>query len=179
MIEIRFHGRGGQGVVTAANIIANAGFNEGYNVQAFPFFGVERRGAPVTAFARISEKEIKIRCFVYNPDYVVVLDKILLRLPEITQGLKVTSKMLINTPQLPENFDYDIEVHTVDATSIALNHKLGSKFAPIINTPTVSAFAKITEIISLESVISAIKQHISKKIDNNINAAKDAWNAVI
>ena len=97
MIEIRFHGRGGQGAVTAAEILAKAAFEDGKYCQAFPFFGAERKGAPVMAFTRISDKPIKKRYQVYNPDYVIVLDETLLEAVDVLSGLKEEGKVIINS----------------------------------------------------------------------------------
>src|SRR5690606_22632940 len=114
MIEIRFHGRGGQGAVTAAEILAKAAFEDGKYCQAFPFFGAERKGAPVMAFSRIHDKPIRRRYQVYNPDYVVVLDETLLEAVDIVSGLKEGGKVVINTE---EDLMLDsVEVHTIDAT---------------------------------------------------------------
>ncbi|MFA5558435.1 MAG: 2-oxoacid:acceptor oxidoreductase family protein, partial [Methanofastidiosum sp.] len=105
MIEIRFHGRGGQGAVVASTILADAAFREGKYVQAFPYFGVERRGAPVTSFTRIDKNPIKIRSQVYTPNYIVVLDPTLMEVTEITSGLSEGGVVLINSDKDPKYYN--------------------------------------------------------------------------
>ena len=119
--EIRIHGRGGQGGVTAAQLIAEAAFREGKHVVAFPFFGAERRGAPVKAFARISDEPIYVRSQVYEPDVVLVLDPSLLGLVDVTEGLKEDGIVVLNSPKRPQEIDIGpYRVATVDATGIAI-----------------------------------------------------------
>lgn len=170
MIEIRFHGRGGQGAVTAAEILAKSAFEDGKYSQAFPFFGVERRGAPVMAFTRIDKEPIKRRYQVYNPDYVVVLDEGLLDVVDVFSGLKDNGCVVLNTSK-----DFkrdDIDVHTIDATGIALE-TLGR---PIVNTVMLGAFAGVTGLITLDSLIKIIKETFPGKIgDRNAEAAKIAY----
>jgi len=157
--EIRIHGRGGQGGVTAAELLAKAAFKEGKWVQAFPFFGAERRGAPVNAFARIADKPILIRSQVYNPDYVIVLDHTLLDVIDVTHGLKKDGIVILNTTKKPyETGIKNYRVATVDATSIALKLQLLVAGLPVLNTPMLGAFAKATGEVKLESVIEAIKE---------------------
>jgi len=173
MIEIRFHGRGGQGAVTAAEILAKAAFEDGKYCQAFPFFGAERKGAPVMAFSRIHDKPIRRRYQVYNPDYVVVLDETLLEAVDIVSGLKEGGKVVINTE---EDLMLDsVEVHTIDATGIALE-TLG---VPIVNTVMLGAFAKVTEEVSLDSIIKITKETFPGKIgEKNATAAEIAYEQV-
>jgi len=152
MKEIRFHGRGGQGAVTAAEILAVAANEEGKWSQAFPFFGVERRGAPVMAFTRISNEYIKTRQQVYEPDVVVVLDPTLLQAVNVLEGAKEGAPVIINTTQKPQIKGF--EVKTVDATRIALE-EIGK---PFVNTPMLGALVKATGIVKIESVIKAIKE---------------------
>lgn len=179
MIEIRFHGRGGQGAVVASNMLADAAFREGKHVQAFPFFGVERRGAPVSSFTRINDIPIKIRSQVYNPDYVIVLDSTLIDIIDVTSGLKRNGIIIINTDKKPSDFNLSFKVATIDATSIALDNKLGSKMAPIVNTSILGAFAKVSGIISLESIILAIKESDISKKEDNIKAAEMAYQKTV
>ena len=103
MIEIRFHGRGGQGAVTAANLLAMAAFREGKDVQAFPYFGVERRGAPVTAFTKIDDRPVRIKSQIYEPDHVIVMDSSLLKAVDVDQGLKNGGVILVNTDKKPQD----------------------------------------------------------------------------
>lgn len=173
MIEIRFHGRGGQGAVTAAEILAKAAFEDGKYCQAFPFFGAERKGAPVMAFSRIHDKPIRRRYQVYNPDYVVVLDETLLEAVDIVSGLKEGGKVIVNTE---EDLKLDsVEVYTIDATGIALD-TLG---VPIVNTVMLGAFAKVTGEVTLDSIIKITKETFPGKIgEKNATAAEIAYEQV-
>ena len=157
--EIRIHGRGGQGGVTAAELLARAAFKEGKWVQAIPFFGAERRGAPVKAFARLADKPVLVRSQVYNPDYVIVLDSSLLGIVDITEGLKKDGIIIINTMKKPEEVNIkQSRLATVDATGIALELQLLVAGIPVVNTPMLGAFAKATEEVKLESILEVIRQ---------------------
>jgi 2-oxoacid:acceptor oxidoreductase gamma subunit (pyruvate/2-ketoisovalerate family) len=179
MIEIRFHGRGGQGAVKASDILAMAAFAEGKMVQAFPFFGVERRGAPVTSFTRISEEEIRIHCYIYEPDVLVILDPTLIGAVPLTDGLKPGGKIIINTTRPPADFTFpeavDPKVFTVDCSSIALKHRLGSEAAPIVNTAILGAVAKATDLVSIGSIMEAIREKIPVNKEENALAAKETY----
>ncbi len=180
MIEIRFHGRGGQGAVVASNLLAQAAFLEGKDVQAFPYFGVERRGAPVTAFTKIDDKPVRIKSQIYEPDYVVVLDASLLKAVDVTQGLKDGGVVLINTDRKPGNIKgVKGRIATVDATTIAVKHGLGSKEAPIVNTAVLGAFAKATGIVKIDSIVDSILESAPAKKKENAEAAKEAFEKVI
>lgn len=172
MIEIRFHGRGGQGAVTAAEILAKAAFEDGKYSQAFPFFGVERRGAPVMAFTRIDDKPIQIRYQVYNPDYVMVLDDGLTSVVDVFSGLKDDGKVIIN---IDKKFDDEgnNQVYEIDATGIALEI-LGKN---IVNTIILGYFAKKTGEVSIESIIEVIKEVFPGKVGElNAEATMKAYN---
>jgi len=157
--EIRIHGRGGQGGVTAAELLARAAFKEGKWVQAIPFFGAERRGAPVKAFARLADEPILIRSQVYSPDCVIVLDSTLLDLVDVTEGLKKDGIIIINTRKKPEEMNIKQDhLATVDATGIALELQLLVAGLPILNTTMLGAFARATEEVKLESVLEVIRQ---------------------
>jgi len=157
--EIRIHGRGGQGGVTAAELLAHAAFMEGKWVQAIPFFGAERRGAPVKAFTRISDEPILIRSQVYNPDYVLVLDSTLLETIDVTEGLKKDGIIIVNTTKEPRELDIKrCRAATIDATGIALELKLLVAGLPVLNTSMVGAFAKATDEVRLESVMKVIEE---------------------
>ncbi len=159
LTEIRIHGRGGQGGVTAAELLASAAFKEGKQVQAFSFFGAERRGAPVKAFARISDEAIMIRSQVYNPNYVMVLDSTLLQVVNVAEGLKKDGIVIINTTRKPNEFELEgYRVAVVDATGIALELKLVVAGLPVVNTTMLGAFARATDEVRLESVMEAIKE---------------------
>jgi len=181
MIEIRMHGRGGQGAVVASKILAEAAFLEGKYVQSFPQFGVERRGAPVSAFVRIAEEEgLFVRSLIYEPHHVVVLDPTLLEAVDVFQGLKKGGWVLVNHPGNPEdlNIGGGYRVATIDAAKIAVSHGLGSPTQPIVNTSILGAFAKITGIVSLESLLRAIEKVVPLKKEENIKAAREAHGEV-
>ena len=182
MVEIRFHGRGGQGAVKASDILAMAAFREGNEVQAFPFFGVERRGAPVTAFTRISQHEIRIHCYIYEPDIVIVLDPTLIGPVPLTEGLKPNGKIIINSERDPTAFSFpdtkNPTVFTVDCSTIALKYGLGSKASPIVNTAILGAIAKVTELASIESIVEAIKEKIPLYKEKNAQAAQETYDSV-
>ncbi|MFH1630793.1 MAG: pyruvate ferredoxin oxidoreductase subunit gamma [Candidatus Aenigmatarchaeota archaeon] len=168
MIEIRFHGRGGQGAVTAAEILAIAFFKEGKFSQAFPKFGPERRNAPVESYCRVDDTFINLRTQVYEPDHLIVLDKGLIELG-ITNGLKKNGVVVINsdTPVKVNGF----KVYHVDASKIAME-VLGR---PIVNTAMLGAFAR-TGAVKLDSVLEALKERMNPKIvEKNILAIKRAY----
>ena len=177
VLEIRFHGRGGQGSVIAAELLARAAFKEGKNVQSFPFFGVERRGAPVAAFCRVSDQPIRLRTSITTPDIVIVLDPGLLKTVPVTKGAKPGGLLLVNTERGPDRvgIPFDGRVATVDATSIAIAHGLGSRTQPIVNTSILGAFAKVSGVVSLDSVVAAIKESVPAKREENAAAAVDAY----
>ena len=174
MIEIRFHGRGGQGAVTAAEILAKAAFEDGKYCQAFPFFGAERKGAPVMAFTRINDKPIRRRYQVYNPDYVIVLDDTLLEAVDVLSGLKEEGKVIINTTD-NVNLGGNVEPYSIDATGIALD-TLG---VPIVNTVMLGAFAGATGVVTLDSIIKITKETFPGKIgEKNAKAAEIAYEKI-
>ncbi|MBC7108519.1 MAG: 2-oxoacid:acceptor oxidoreductase family protein [Methanomassiliicoccales archaeon] len=182
MYEIRFHGRGGQGAVMAAQALAEAAVLEGYYAQAFPYFGAERRGAPVRAFARIDESKISIKSQVYEPDALVILDESILEIDPISEGLKPDGKAIINTVKKPEEVDLGIEVEcgTVDATTIALE----TIKAPIVNTSILGAFARVVDIVPLESILNAIMNRFGEKLGHqsgvmNAEAARIAYHNTV
>src|SRR4030042_4139863 len=153
MIEIRFHGRGGQGAVTSAEMLALAAIGEGKYAQAFPSFGPERRGAPVVAFCRIDDKPIKIRANIYEPDLVVVLDASLLKIVNVAAGLKPNGILITNTIEAPEKVKEDLKLKNrlaaVDATKIALE-VLG---LPITNTTMLGSLIKAWEVVKRDSFV--------------------------
>jgi 2-oxoacid:acceptor oxidoreductase gamma subunit (pyruvate/2-ketoisovalerate family) len=177
MIEIRFHGRGGQGAVIASKILAAGLFKEGKNVQAFPAFGAERRGAPVMAFTRFDKKEITRRSQVYRPDHVVVLDEPILDVVDVTAGLKEGGSILINTPKPPSAFPQFKQFHvaTVDANRIAVENGLGTATAPVVNTVIMGAFAKISGLVGLRAILDGIQEYVPSKAEANRAAAKAAY----
>ena len=177
MIEIRFHGRGGQGAVIASKILAAALFKEGKYAQSFAAFGAERRGAPVMAFTRFDQKTITRRSQVYEPDHVVVLDEPILDVVDVTSGLKAGGWILINTPKPSSAFQNfaDFRVATVDANRIAQEKGLGSTTAPVVNTVILGAFAKITGLVGLKAILEGIQEYVPAKAEANIAAAKAAY----
>ena len=177
MKEIRLHGRGGQGAVTAAELIAIAAFEDKKFSQAFPAFGVERRGAPVMAFARIADQPIRVRSQIYEPDYIIVQDVTLLEVVDVAGGLKPDGKIMINTDRPKENLglDTEAEIVTIDATTIALK-ELGR---PIVNTTMLGAFCGATGEVSLESLNKAILDRFTGALgDKNLKAIKTAYEMV-
>ncbi len=162
MREIRIHGRGGQGSVTAAELLAESAFEDGLEAQAFPAFGVERRGAPVKAFARLSEDKIRRRSQIYNPDYVIIQDPTLIGTVKVTEGLADDGTIIVNTSDSPESlgFKTKAETITIDATKIALDI-LGK---PIMNTALLGAFSGATKEVSLEAMQERVKKRFPGKI---------------
>jgi 2-oxoacid:acceptor oxidoreductase gamma subunit (pyruvate/2-ketoisovalerate family) len=177
MVEIRFHGRGGQGTVVASKILADAISKEGKYVQAYPEFGVERRGAPVFAFIRIDDKPIYDKSRIYTPDHVVVVDPTLVEAIDVTEGLKDGGWIIINSDKKPEEmgFPKKYKVATINATVIAVKHKLGTKAAPIVNTAIVGAVVKLLNLVKIESVLEAVREGVPIKPDENAAAAKEAY----
>lgn len=180
MVEIRFHGRGGQGTVVASKVLADALATEGNYVQAYPEFGVERRGSPVVAFIRIDNKPIYDKSRIYTPDHVVVVDPTLVEAIDITEGLKEGGMIIINSDKKPEEFHLPekFRVITVPATEIAVENKLGTLAAPIVNTAIVGAVIKILGLTKLHSLEQAIREGIPIKTDANVKAAEQAYGRV-
>ena len=161
MIEVRIHGRGGQGNVVAAYLLATAAFNEGWHAQAFPAFGAERRGAPVVAFVRINDKPIRRRCQVLAPDFLIIQDEALLKVPGITDGLKPEGSILLNATQSSEQYatDYSSLV-TLPATQLAQQH-LGR---PVPNTALLSAFLRLTDLLPHSSLVKSLEERFKGEI---------------
>ena len=177
MVEIRFHGRGGQGTVVASKILADALAKEGNYVQAYPEFGVERRGAPVYSFIRIDSGPIYDKSRIYAPDHVVVVDPTLVEVIDITEGLKDNGVIIINTDKQPADFAYAprFRVATVNATGIAVRHKLGTLAAPIVNTAMAGAIVKILNLTRLDSLTTAVAEGVPVKAEANVAAAEEAY----
>jgi 2-oxoisovalerate ferredoxin oxidoreductase gamma subunit len=182
-IEIRFHGRGGQGAVIGSEILARAFFIEDKYVQAFPAFGVERRGAPVTAFCRIDDKHINLRNQIYEPDHVVVLDPSMLETVGVTDGLKENGTIVVNSKQSPGYYrdllGHDYQLYVLDAASIAVEYQLGTPSNPIINTAILGAFSRATALLRIESLEQAIEEYVPIKKENNKKAARAAYEQVV
>ena len=180
LIEIRWHGRGGQGAVTSAELLAQAAISEGKYAQAFPSFGPERRGAPVQAFNRIDSKEpVRIRVDLTEPDVVVVLDPSLLSIVNVTSGLKENGMVIINTrktaKEIKSEFGINYPVATVNATKIA-REQLG---VPIVNTAMLGALIKATGAFQKESIYAPLEKRFGRLGERNIKAMETAYGEVL
>jgi pyruvate ferredoxin oxidoreductase gamma subunit len=172
--ELRLHGRGGQGVVTAAELVAQAAFADGKYAQAFPSFGSERMGAPVTSFVRISDSPIRSRNQIYHPDYLIVQDSTLIGTIDVTAGLKPDGLMIIDTEKSPKELKLNTKakVMTIPATAIAIE-VIGRA---IQNTTLLGYFAAVTELISFEGVKLALEHRFPAAIAiKNIKAVERAF----
>jgi pyruvate ferredoxin oxidoreductase gamma subunit len=175
VFEVRIHGRGGQGGKTAAQFIAESGMDEGKFVQAFPEYGPERSGAPVTAYARISDGKIRLYQPVQNPDIVLVIDPTLIGPIDVTAGMGEKGVLIVNTPKSADEIrkmtDFDGKIYTVDATKISIDATGVNK----PNVPILGAMIKATGIIKLESVEGKIRQKFGKKLgEEKTQATVDA-----
>ena len=175
MIEIRVHGRGGQGAVTSTELIAVAAINEGKYAQAFPSFGPERRGAPVMSFARISDAPIRTREKVYTPDIVMVLDPTILKIVDVTAGLKKNGMVILNTAkeegEVRKAFGIKAKMTLVDATGIAMKH-LGR---PITNTTMIGALIKASGVVDIKSMKTPLKERFGRIAEKNFSAMNAAY----
>ena len=182
LIEIRWHGRGGQGAKTASLLLADAAFNTGKYIQGFPEYGPERMGAPITAYNRISDNPITVHSNIYEPDYVVVVDDTLLETVPVTAGLKETGAIVINTTKSPEYLKkvlngYSGNIYTIDARKISIE-ALGRYFP---NTPMLAAIVKVSGIMTDEAFLAdmqgSFKHKFAKKpevIEGNMKALEMA-----
>ena len=185
-IEVRWHGRGGQGAKTAALLLADVAFKTGQNVQAFPEYGPERMGAPITAYNRISASKIRVHSNIYTPDYVVVVDETLLSSVDVTAGIKRNGAIIINTPKSREEIaekleGYEGRIYTVDARKIS-EETLGKNFP---NSPMLAAIVAVSGVMDRDTFIREMEasyQHkFAKKpevIEGNMNALKMAYDVV-
>ena len=186
LVEIRWHGRGGQGAKTASLLLADAAFNTGKYIQGFPEYGPERMGAPITAYNRISDMPIRVHSNIYEPDYVVVVDDTLLDCVDVTAGLKDTGAIIINTTRTPDEVrpllkGYQGKVCTIDARTIS-EETLGKYFP---NTPMLAAIVKVSGIMDdeafLNDMVESFKHKFAKKpevIDGNMEALRRSLNEV-
>lgn len=186
LLEIRWHGRGGQGAKTAALLLADVAFNIGKHVQGFPEYGPERMGAPITAYDRISDHEIRVHSNIYEPGYVVVVDETLLHTVDVTRGIKKGGAVLINTERsseelMPELNGYEGRIYTINAREIC-DRTLGQYFP---NTPMLAAIVKITGIMEpdrfLEEMKKSLQHKFAKKpevLEGNMKALKMALEEV-
>lgn len=186
LIEIRWHGRGGQGAKTSSLLLANVAFSTGKYVQGFPEYGPERMGAPITAYNRISDQKIRVHSNIYEPDYVVVVDQTLLQSVPVTRGLKASGAIVVNTDKSPEEIrpllnGYEGKIYTIDAKKIS-EEALGKNFP---NTPMLSAIVKITGIMEEETFVAEMQHSFEHKfaskpevIEGNMAALKNALKEV-
>lgn len=186
LIEIRWHGRGGQGAKTASLLLADAAFNTGKYIQGFPEYGPERMGAPITAYNRISNVPITIHSNIYEPDYVVVVDDTLLESVDVTAGLKNTGAIIINTTKdndyLKKSLNgYSGDIYKIDARKVSME-TLGKYFP---NTPMLAAVVSVSKIMSeeefLNDMVGSFKHKFAKKpevIDGNMKALEMALKSV-
>lgn len=186
LIEIRWHGRGGQGAKTASLLLADAAFNTGKYIQGFPEYGPERMGAPITAYNRISDEPITIHSNIYEPDFVVVVDDTLLEAVDVTAGLKAEGAIVINTTKTPDEVrgllkGYQGKVCTIDARTIS-EETLGKYFP---NTPMLAAIVKVSGIMDdeafLNDMVESFKHKFAKKpevIDGNMEALRRSLSEV-
>jgi len=165
MIEVRIHGRGGQGNVVAAYLLASAAIRNGMHAQAFPAFGAERRGAPVAAFVRIDKVKIRRRCEVLAPDFLIIQDAALMHIPGITAGLKSSGCILLNSATDTSGFHADAKLLALPATTLAQQY-LGR---PVPNTALLTAFLTLTEMIPVDFLIQSLSDRFKGEIlDKNI-----------
>ena len=174
MYEIRIHSRGGQGGVTAARLLAIAAFRDGKHATACPFYGAERRGAPVVSYVRIDDRPIRVYSQIRNPDLVVVLDPSVMEVVDVLHGLKPAGKVLINGSDAGKIHGYP--VHAIDLTGIALRENLVVAGSPILNTPVLGALAKMG-IISVDSARTAIREMFAD--ERNVKAAEAAYTELV
>ena len=187
MIEIRWHGRGGQGAKTAALLLADAAFTAGHYVQCFPEYGPERMGAPITAYNRVNEEPIRIHSNIYEPDMVVVVDETLIGAVDVTAGLRENGKIVVNTSRSPEAIraefkEFKGEIYAVDAAGISIRN-LGKNLP---NTPLLSVVAKLANIMEEKEFIEKMNESLAVKfsqkpemIEGNMAALKEAWASAV
>ena len=178
MIEVRWHGRGGQGAVTSVELLAQAAIGVGKYAQGFPSFGPERRGAPVAAFSRIDDKKIKSRSGIYQPDVVIVLDSSLIGLVNVTDGLKPNGILIVNTPRTPQELKKELNfsgiVATVDGTGIA-RKEMG---VPIANTTMIGALIKMTGFMGLDDLKESVEHRFGRIAQKNLTSMKRAYEEI-
>jgi pyruvate ferredoxin oxidoreductase gamma subunit len=179
MIELRIHGRGGQGAVTSAELLALAAIGEGKYAQAFPSFGPERRGAPVQAFVRVNDKPIRVRAEVKQPDVVAVLDPGLLDIVDVTSGLKDSGTIIVNTKktaqEIKSKFGNRWRVAVVDASTIA-RETIG---VAIVNTTMIGALLQVTGIVNMASLEEPLMHRFGPRAGSNLQACKKAYEATL
>jgi pyruvate ferredoxin oxidoreductase gamma subunit/2-oxoisovalerate ferredoxin oxidoreductase gamma subunit len=180
MIEIRIHGRGGQGAVSASTMLAIAAHKAGRHAQAFAVYGAERRGAPMVAFVRVDDVPIQLRQMVYQPHGAIILDQTLPIIVDVTAGLRPDGWILVNSPEgatYPPSFQ-KFTVYAVDASGIAADLGLGTRAMPMVNTAILGAVARIGRLADLGHVLAAIPEGVPAKIEANLEAARLAFGRV-
>jgi 2-oxoacid:acceptor oxidoreductase gamma subunit (pyruvate/2-ketoisovalerate family) len=179
LVGIRFYGRGGQGAVVASKILANAYFKQGFYVQTFPSFGMERKGAAVSAFVRLDNIPVVERGEIKHPSSVIVLDSSLLHKVDIAQGAKPGALILLNCRESEKQITIEgpFRLAGVDAARIALRYGLGSKVAPIVNTVILGAYARISGDLMLSNLLQAIETGVPVNPKQNMAAAEAAYHA--
>jgi len=174
MTEITIYGRGGQGAVIASEILACAYFAEGFQVQCFPSFGVERRGAPVTAFLRISKEFIHLRSMIYQADCAIVLAPDIVHAPTFKPSVKTGASVTVNSAEIQGEL-LGFRFRCFDATSLALELKLGSAAMPVVNTAMLGAYARQAKDLSLDNLLTAVEEKVPQSIQKNLNAVRSAY----
>jgi pyruvate ferredoxin oxidoreductase gamma subunit/2-oxoisovalerate ferredoxin oxidoreductase gamma subunit len=178
MLEIRIHGRGGQGAVVASQILSYAFFLEGRYSQSFPTFGAERRGAPVAAFVRVSEEFIDLRSQVVQPNHVIVLSAKLAETVDVTAGIQPDGLVLINSDKPPDAFAFlegDCRILTANVGRIAVKHGLGNRIMPMVNAPILGAFAGVSRAVAVDSLLQALPRFIPANLEGNQKALEEAF----
>jgi pyruvate ferredoxin oxidoreductase gamma subunit/2-oxoisovalerate ferredoxin oxidoreductase gamma subunit len=180
MIEIRIHGRGGQGAVSASTMLATAAHKAGRHAQAFAVYGAERRGAPMVAFVRVDDAPIRLRQMVYQPHGAILLDQTLPKIVDVAAGLRPDGWILMNSPDgaMPPPSFRKFRVYTVDASGIAAGLGLGTRAMPMVNTAILGAVARIAGLADLHHVLEAIPEIVSVKVEANLEAARLAFDRV-
>jgi pyruvate ferredoxin oxidoreductase gamma subunit len=179
LVEIRWHGRGGQGAKTASLLLAEVAFNTGKFIQGFPEYGPERMGAPITAYNRISDEKQTIHSNIYEPDYVVVVDETLIKSVAVTSGLKEGGAVIVNTPKSPEQvkkeMNFEGRLYTIDARKIS-EETLGSYFP---NTPMLAAVVKVSQVIPEEVFLNDIEASFKHKFANKPQVVPKNMDAIV
>jgi pyruvate ferredoxin oxidoreductase gamma subunit len=179
LVEIRWHGRGGQGAKTASLLLAEVAFNTGKYIQGFPEYGPERMGAPITAYDRISDEKLTVHSNIYEPDYVVVVDQTLIKSVPVTAGLKKEGAIIINTSKTPEEIrkelKYEGRIYTIDARKIS-EETLGANFP---NTPMLAAVVKVSKVVSEEEFLNNIESSFKHKFANKPQVVPKNMEAVV
>ncbi len=180
LISIRFHGRGGQGAVTASKLLAEAASLTGYYSQSMPFFGAERRGAPVVAFTRISDEPIHEMSQAYHPNIVVVLDPVIMKVVDVFKGVKEGGTIVANTTKAPGEFVFEqdyLNIVAVDATGIAIKNDLLVAGLPVVNTPMLGALLRAQIPLQLETLMDIVGKKFGKEGEKNVKAIREAYEA--